>query len=144
MKILTDEQVSEIVAPSLAPLAAMTGDIVTHIYDLGAQGMDDGDIPELCRTNGYSALVSLNVRDFGARKQYYAALNAAGVHVVVLRPDGKKQLHNGEHVALVAAHWPTIRRFLNEASDPILLRVTMGGVVRRTLPELIAEIRRLP
>lgn len=144
MRFLTDEQISEIVAPSMAPLAAMTADEFLHIRDLGAGGMDDAEIPALCRSNGIDALVSLNVRDFGARKQYYVALNAEGIHVVVLRPDGKRQLHNGEHLALVAGQWPTIQRLLSAASEPLLLRVTMGRVVARTLAELLDEMRHLP
>lgn len=49
------------------------------------RGAPDEDVPGIAREMGTTALLSINVTDFGAKEQYFRALVAAGVSVVSLR-----------------------------------------------------------
>lgn len=112
-----------------------------------AQGAADEDIPRLCREQGIAAIATANVKDFGAKVALYQALLAEGVSVVVLRPSRQQTLTPENQLAILSAHSRTIGRRLQAAQGSILLRVTLGGVVPRTLAELTDEIesgQRLP
>jgi hypothetical protein len=141
VKALLDEQLSEAPARALTAFsrALDVDDEYIHIYDLGAGGMDDPDIPALCRDHAVDLLITANVADFGARKALYAALLGAGVSVAVLRP-GKHRFNVEAQHAMLAFHRETITRHLEATVIPILLRVTFSSVVPRTLDELIKEI----
>lgn len=78
MKYLLDEQLDEVVAAAMAPIAAKFGDEFVHILALRAQGTSNNEIPALCRDESIQCLVSANVRDFGARKFHFQALLAKG------------------------------------------------------------------
>lgn len=108
-----------------------------------AAGLKDPMIPGYCRAHGIDALVSANFRDFGAKEAIYAALLAAGVSVVVIRPQVKKSLLVEGQVSLLSKHLKRIGRELADAQaagECILLRVNESGCVHRTLDELRAEI----
>lgn len=146
MKFLLDEQLDEIVAQAMAPIAAKYGDEFTHILDSREQGTPDEDIPAACREAGVECLVTANVRDFGARKFFYQALLAEGLHVAVLRP-GKGKFYEEEQLALLSRCYRRIRSITRSATDPQLLACTQSGVRPRSIDELIAEFdsgRRLP
>jgi hypothetical protein len=51
-----------------------------------ASGTKDPIIPGLCKRNGFDALVTANVKDFGARLPLYQTLLEKGISVVVVRP----------------------------------------------------------
>lgn len=138
MNYLLDEQLHESAARSLDALGRPEGDAFTYILDHRDPGTEDDEIPALCSEIGAAALITANVRDFGARKRYYEALLAAGVHVVVLRP-GKIALLPGRQVALIANHYATIRKHLQETNSPQMLRVTYGEVRAIDLADLMAE-----
>lgn len=76
MKALLDEQLNEASARALTSFSQSLGldDDYIHIYDLGAGGMGDAEIPGLCRNHDVDLLITANVTDFGARKALYAAL----------------------------------------------------------------------
>src|SRR4051794_33907493 len=118
-----------------------------HIRDvLGRGGAQDPEIPPLCRDEEIDVLVTMNVRDFGARKHYYASLIENGVHVVVVRPS-KLQPDAGQQLSLVSGAHTAIRRLLAAATEPSLVRVTHGGAGVTSLPDLLLEIeggKRLP
>ena len=57
----------------------VTFPITTH------RGADDEDVPSIATELGATALLSINVKHFGAKEQYFRALVAAGVSVVSLR-----------------------------------------------------------
>jgi precorrin-6x reductase len=143
VKYLIDEMMSEVVSRSLNPLAAPTGDEFLHILDIAEPGTQDEDIPALCRRHGIDVLITLNVKDFGARKHYYAALLDAGVSVIVARP-AKQQPDAGQQVALLSLHFERITRTFDEAGAPLLMRVTHSAAVVRDLEELIAEVSGPP
>ncbi len=138
MKYLWDEQTSERAAHSWAVLVADSGDEAVHIYDLGAGGTLDDDIPALCLESGVEALVTLNVRDFGAKAYYYEALLDSGLHVIVVRP-GKAKPDANTQMALVSHHTTYIQRHLATAPSPALVKVTFSAAKLRTLDELVAE-----
>ena len=59
--------------------------------------------------------------------------------VAVLRP-GKQRFDAEAQHAMLARHRETIARRVEEATAPILLRLSLSAVVQRTLDELVKEI----
>ena len=113
-----------------------------HIIDIH-QGATDDEIPPICQERGIAALVTMNVRDFGAKKHYYRRLLEAKVHVVVLRP-GKRQPDAGQQLSLIASHWTAITAALSPAESPLLLVATIGNLRVRNVNELVDEIAGPP
>lgn len=146
MNFLFDENFGQLVAPALSVLGTPNQDVFRHILDLAPQGTADDDIPALCRDNQCRVLLTLNYKDFGAKKVLYQALLADGVSVVVVRP-GKLKMSDANQVSIVAAAYPRFSDAIRQGNDPILVRATMTDVVVRHLDELIEEIQhgaRLP
>lgn len=107
-----------------------------------APGMKDPDIPGYCQSQGIMALVSANLRDFGAKLALYEALLDAGVSVVVIRPQGKNSLTPMSQLSIISRHLRPLARHLMDAGGRcLLLRLNESGVVMRTLEELRQEIR---
>lgn len=143
MNVLLDEQLDAAVADGLNAMAHRHGMVATSIRTFAA-GTKDEDIPQLCRSGGYGALISANVRDFGAKLPIYEALLGAGVSVVVLRP-GRKQILTPEvQLGVLVQHSSSIGAMLPASGSPKLLRVTQSGVVERSLDELRQEFEGNP
>jgi hypothetical protein len=140
VNFLLDEQLHESAARALDALGVVNDDHFTYILDHAEQGTDDDDIPALCKNHGVQTLVTANVKDFGARKRYYEALLAEGIHVVVVRFGKAKPLPHIQ-VALLSAQYERIRHVLHDADGPTLVRVTASGAEPRSLEELIAEFQ---
>lgn len=68
MRYLLDEQLDQVVAASMAPIASKSADEFLHILAVARPGTPDEEIPRLCREQNVDCLVTANVRDFGARK----------------------------------------------------------------------------
>lgn len=117
MKYLLDEQLDEVVAESMTPIGSKFGDEFTHILAIRDQGTPDQEILVVCRNVGAECLISANVRDFGARKFYYQALLAEGLHVVVLRP-GKGKFYEEEQLSLLSRSYRRIRSITRAAKEP--------------------------
>jgi hypothetical protein len=147
VKYLVDEQMSGVVSQGMRAVGLAYGEEWVHIRDdLGRGGAQDPEIPPLCRAEGIDVLVTMNVRDFGARKHYYASLTEHGVHVVVVRPS-KLQPDAGQQLSLVAGAHSGVRKLLGSATEPSLVRVTHSGATVTSLQDLLREIegdRRLP
>ncbi len=140
MKCLFDEQLNEVAAQTLNVLSAFYGHEIVHIDALGHAGMQDEHIPGLCASIAAQALITMNVKDFGARKVYFSALLDQGIHVAVVRP-GKQKMDPPGQVGLIAPALPRAFRLWGESNCPELLVVRQGGtVVQRTLEQLIAEV----
>ena len=140
MNFLLDEQLHDAVARALDAIGQLDGHRFTHVYDHDAEGTQDEDLPELCRRLDIRALVTGNVRDFGARKVHYQGLLDAGIHVVVLRW-GKASPFPSVQLGMLANGYRRIGTLLVGATEPVLVRVTHSGVADpRTLDELVAEI----
>ena len=82
MRVILDENLWPETATSLNAFESRFDLHFQHINQI-APGAQDEDIPEICREQGAIALVSANVRDFGARRVIFEALLASGISVVV-------------------------------------------------------------
>ena len=141
MHYALDEMFDVEAARVLNLLARRYGDEVSYLLDFAPRSTEDLDIPALCDEHGIGVLITVNYKDFGAKKALYQTLLDQGVHVVVLRP-GKQVLYTETQVALISGSYRSIRMKLSEVQNletKLLLRVTQSGVVQRTLEELIAE-----
>lgn len=144
MKYLVDEQISGGVAKAMSALGAAADEEWVHIRDdLGRGGAQDPEIPPLCKAHDVTVLVTMNVRDFGARKHYFASLLEHGVHVVVVRP-GRQQPDPAQQLGLIATVHSQTRRHLLSAERPSLVVVTHGTSRVRDLEQLLQEITGLP
>lgn len=146
MKCLLDENLDPSTARSLDALVSSEGDSFTHLLDHAKPGTPDDEIPPICARLGVTALVTVNVRDFGARKVYFQSLLANDVSVVVLRPGGTVKFFPEKQVAMIAMNLARIRVLLQPAAGAILIRATWSGAQPKDLDELLAEIegRSLP
>lgn len=146
MRFLLDENLSGRAAEAMTVVGEDEGDEYGHVLQHAPQSTDDDALPRICRDNGFDAIVTVNVRDFGAKKVIYEALLQEGVHVVVIRP-GKLTLYLSEQVQLLSGSYRRVRALLASASEPTLVRVNPGGTADpRTVEELAAEFEggRLP
>ena len=101
--------------------------------------MADDDIPPLCHDQGITALITANVRDFGARKHYFAALLESGIHVAVVRPV-KTKFDVGGQVGFMAPRMAYLIDRWQSADAPTLNVITQGGVRERSLEQLLEEL----
>lgn len=141
MRFLLDEDVSPAIAPAMQALAEH-GEEFRALADI-AVGSTDDEVVALCHAQGFDVLVTLNVRDFGARLHYYSALQQRGIHVVVARPN-RMQPDLPQQMALICAQFGAVRRFLQESSGPTLIKLTRTSATVRTLDELVREQEGLP
>jgi hypothetical protein len=142
VKFLLDEQLNPMVAEVLSVVGKNSGDEFLHICAIAGPGTQDDAIPNLCSTSGCRALITVNHKDFGAKKALYEALVSEGIHVIVVRPrkhpwtaDQQASLLIGKMKAFV----DLVRRAEN-AGGRILVRVTPSDVKTRTLDQLVQEI----
>ncbi|MGH2791713.1 MAG: DUF5615 family PIN-like protein [Actinomycetota bacterium] len=138
MNFLLDENLNEDVAASLNTIGKRLPATFAHIVELGHAGMPDEEIPKLCADHGIAVLVTVNVKDFGARQVHFERLLARNVSVVVLRP-GKVRFDLWLQAGLLSMHMKSIVRLIDEADGPVLIRVTQSGAGRRSLEELTQE-----
>jgi hypothetical protein len=150
VRYLLDECLNEVAAGALQAFGTRDGHTFRYIAsdEVGHAGALDGDIPSVCQSEQWDVLITANVRDFGARKVLYQALIASGVHVVVLRPPGKRPMDEYLQASLLSRHYKAFTRTLQDRNAPGLLVITDSGIRERTLDELVQEIqayeRRLP
>ena len=144
MRYLLDEGLHETAAAAYNGIGVVNGDTFSHILDHVQAGTGDQAIPPLCRELSANVLITVNVRDFGAKKALYEALLASGIHVVVMRP-GKVKFYPAQQAALFLVQYDRVRALLADAGTPVLIRVTWTSSVIRDLDQLIAEIEgKLP
>jgi hypothetical protein len=105
------------------------------------RSIPDGDVPEICRGEGASALLSANYKEFARHLLYYQALLDAGVSVIVLRqPNQATNDADVEYqVALIEPRLRNIVRRLERTTEPLLFAVNESGVRIRRLQELIDQ-----
>ncbi len=143
MRFLLDENVSQSIAPALQALGE-PDEFYSHVLEeAGRPKLTDDEVVELCRTGNFDVLITINVRDFGARLHYYASLRDRGIHVVVVRT-GKEQPDLHQQMAMVCGQFDAVRRILSRAAGPALVKVTRTSAHERTLDELINEQTGLP
>ncbi len=105
-------------------------------------GAPDDEVARICRRHGAAALLSGNVRDFGAKIVYYQALVDAGVSVIVPRqPNPETETPDvGYQVALIEPHLAAIVARLKRTSEALLFTVNKSGLRVRRLQELIDHL----
>jgi hypothetical protein len=138
VRIILDENLWPETAESLNAFESRYDLTFVHINHI-APGAQDEDIPVICRDQGAAALVSANVRDFGARRLIFEALLEAGVSVIVPRPSRRVTLTPEVQVSMLMRHIQRISSALHDTQEQILLKVTEGGVAEVSLEQLIKE-----
>lgn len=101
-------------------------------------GETDPGVVRLCAQQGFQAVATANVRDFGARLPLYQDLLAAAISVIVVRP-GRATLAPELQLKILITHARKVSEALM-GSQPLLLRLTPTDARERTLDELISEI----
>lgn len=143
MRFLLDENLHEVAAAALNALAAIDGeDEFRHIVPLVGEGTEDEDIPPLCHDQAFDAVVTLNYKDFGARKVLYQGLLDAGINVIVVRP-GRLTMTPNNQVSILTGRYPQFRKLIayhGMVQSRVLVKVTLTSADIRSLAELIAEI----
>jgi hypothetical protein len=111
------------------------------LRDLAPPRTQDIEIPNICRQNDAVALVTADVKDFGAKSVYFRALLEAGVSVITLRPQRRASVLEAQTALLL--NWSReMAGALRDASTPVLIRVNNRGISTRNLEELVEEISK--
>ena len=139
MRIILDENLWPELATALNAFEQRYHLTFLHINDI-APGAQDEDIPDICREQGAAALVSANVRDFGARRVIFEALLEAGVSVIVPRPSKRATLTPEVQMSMLIRHIQRIATALRNTRGTLLLKLTEGGVTQINLEQLSREI----
>jgi hypothetical protein len=103
VRIILDENLWPELAAALNAFEPRYNLTFLHINEI-APGAQDEDIPKICRRHGAAALVSENVRDFGARRVIFEALLGAGVSMIVPRPSKRGADPRSADVHAYSAH----------------------------------------
>lgn len=143
MRFLLDENLHELVAATMNVLGLENGDEFLHIVPVAGFGKEDEEIPPICNEHGCDALITVNHKDFGAKKLYYQALLDSDVHVVVVRP-GKMKFQPHMQVAFLASAYPHARALIAEANECVLVRMSWSSAVVRTIDQILNEVEGHP
>jgi hypothetical protein len=103
------------------------------------EGADDADVPGIANEHDAAALLSINVQDFGAKEEYFRALVAAGISVVVLRVRNRDKGDIGYITSTLAEHVAAIARHLNNAEESVVVSVDKSGARPRSLREILDQ-----
>jgi hypothetical protein len=139
VRIILDENLWPELATALNAFEQRYQLTFVHISDI-APGAPDEDIPRICREQGATALVSANVRDFGARRVIFEALLEAGVSVIVPRPSKRSPLTPNVQMSMIIRHIPRFASALRSNRGHLLLKLTEGGITEITLEQLSREV----
>ena len=139
MRIILDEMLWPELATALNAFEQRQGLTFLHINEI-APGAQDEDIPNICREYQATALVSANVRHFGARRVLFEALLEAGVSVIVPRPSKRATLTPEVQGAMLFRHLGKIADVMRNAQGQVLLKLTEGGITETSLEHLSREI----
>jgi predicted nuclease of predicted toxin-antitoxin system len=139
VKIILDEQLDPRSAAVLNVIEDRHGCTFVSLRDLAPPRTQDIEIPNICRQNDAVALVTADVKDFGAKAVYFRALLEAGVSVITLRPQKRASVLEAQTALLL--NWSReIAGALRNAPTPVLIRVNNSGISTRNLEELVEEI----
>jgi predicted nuclease of predicted toxin-antitoxin system len=139
VRIVLDENLWPELATALNAFEQRYDLTFIHINDI-ALGAQDEDIPDISQAHGAAALVSANVRDFGARRVIFEAMLEAGISVVVLRPSKRATLTPEVQMSMLIRHIQRIAASLRQSEDNMLLKLTEGGVTEISLEQLGKEL----
>jgi hypothetical protein len=139
VRIILDENLWPELATALNAFEQRYHLTFLHISGI-TPGAQDDDIPDICREHGATALVTANVRDFGARRVIFEALLEAGVSVIVLRPSKRAALTPEVQMSMLIRHIQRVASALRNSQGQLLLKLTEGGVTETSLEQLAKEI----
>lgn len=101
------------------------------------QGAPDEEVPRIARSVGATALLSINVTDFGAKEQYFRALVDAGVSVVSLRVRNS-DTGDLEYIAsTLLKHVRKIARTLRDVEESVVISVDKSSARPASLQEIL-------
>jgi len=103
------------------------------------EGADDADVPGIAREVGARALLSINVQDFGAKEQYFRALVAAGISVVVLRMRSRNSGDIDYIIATLTKHVRRIARILSSVEESVIISVDKSKARPASLQEILRK-----
>jgi hypothetical protein len=138
VRYLLDECLSGMAAQAMTVLAPSAEFI--HLLDVAAMSTADPDIPAICKEGAFDVLVSINVKDFGARKHIYESVILAGIHVLVLRRQPRQPTDLWWQASLLARHYPKYSKVFRNASEATLASMSDSGVRELTFAEIMLEI----
>lgn len=102
------------------------------------RGAPDEDVPGIAREVDATALLSINVTDFGAKEQYFRALVAAGVSVVSLRIRNSDTGDREFITDTLTKHVRKIARSLNSTEESVVISVDRSRArPARSLQEIL-------
>lgn len=100
-------------------------------------GAPDEGVPRIAREIGATALLSINVTDFGAKEQYFRALVAAGVSVVSLRIRSS-DAGDREYIAnTLTKHVRKIARILSSTEESVVISVDKSKARPASLQQIL-------
>jgi len=139
VKIILDEQLDPRSADVLNVMESRHGCTFVSLRNLAPPRTQDIEIPDICGRNSAVALVTADVKDFGAKTVYFRALLEAGVSVITLRPQKRASVLEAQTALLL--NWSReVAKALQDASAPVLIRVNNSGISVRDLEDLVSEI----
>ena len=131
MKILSDEDtIWYELMRRLTALGAPYGcSFVSFPYRYQGRKIPDEQVPGICRSEGATALITTNYKDFPSKVVYLQALLDAGVSVIVLRqPNHRANTPDVDYqVALIEPHLRYIVRRLERTDEPLLFVMNKSG-----------------
>lgn len=139
MKVLLDENLWASLPAALNVFYERHGLDFHHINSI-SPGAQDPAIPNLCYERGFTALITVNVKDFGARRFIFEALLESGISVVVLRPSKQVILTPEVQNSMLSRHLGSMARFL-QREECLLLNLTESGIKPTDLEQLSNQIR---
>jgi hypothetical protein len=143
VKILSDEDtIWDELMERLSELGSEYGcSFVSWPRSYRNRSIPDEKVPEICRQEGATALLTLNYKEFARHLVYYQALMAAGVSLIVLRqPNPNTYTPDVDYqVALVEPHLRNIVRRLERADEPLSFVINKSSVRTNRLQDLIAR-----
>ena len=94
-------------------------------------------MPGIAKGEGAIALLSINVQDFGAKEQYFRALVAAGVSVVVLRIRSSDKPDVEHVISTITRHIRRLMRILGNAEEALVISVDKSNVRPASLRQIL-------
>lgn len=107
---------------------------------LAHSGADDEDIPGIAREVGAAALVSVNFKDFGAKEEYFRALVAAGVSVVVLRIRSSDHNDIEYMISTITKHIRKLAKILRDTEERLVISVDKSNARPKRLREILEQM----
>lgn len=105
------------------------------------RSIPDEEVPEICRREGASVLLSANYKEFARHLVYYQALLSTGVSAIVLRQPNPDTVEADVdyQVALIEPHLHNIVRRLEQTDEPLLFVINKSGIRIKRLQELMDQ-----